>query len=81
MTKLGSILKNRNITLVTKIHIVNAFAFPIVNFKKKAKVHPWGKERSVLFSNPLEEFPILIISEPSFFAGLVYFKTLSFTVF
>ena len=57
------------------------FAFPIVNFKKKAKVHPWGKERSVLFSNPLEEFPILIISEPSFFAGLVYFKTLSFTVF
>ena len=33
MTKLGSILKNRNITLVTKIHIVNAFAFPIVMYR------------------------------------------------
>ena len=29
MTKLGSILKNRNITLPTKFHLVNAMVFPV----------------------------------------------------
>lgn len=28
---------------------LSTFSFRIVSFKKKAKVHPWGKERSVLF--------------------------------
>ena len=30
MTNLGSILKSRNITLPTKIHLVKAMAFPVV---------------------------------------------------
>ena len=30
MTNLGSILKSRDITLLTKIHIVKAMMFPVV---------------------------------------------------
>ena len=30
MTNLGSILKNRDITLLTKVHIVKAMVFPVV---------------------------------------------------
>ena len=30
MTKLDSILKNRNITLPTKVHLVKAMVFPVV---------------------------------------------------
>ena len=30
MTNLGSILKNRDITLLTKVHTVNAMVFPVV---------------------------------------------------
>ena len=30
MTNLDSILKSRNITLITKVHIVNAMVFPVV---------------------------------------------------
>ena len=30
MTKLGSILKSRDITLPTKVHIVKAMVFPVV---------------------------------------------------
>ena len=29
MTNLGSILKNRDITLLTKVHIVKAMVFPV----------------------------------------------------
>ena len=32
MTRLDSILKSRDITLVTKVHIVKAMAFPVVMF-------------------------------------------------
>ena len=32
MTNLDSILKNRNITLLTKIHLVKAMAFPVVMY-------------------------------------------------
>ena len=32
MTNLDSILKSRDITLLTKIHIVKAMAFPIVMY-------------------------------------------------
>ena len=31
MTKLGSILKSRDITLLTKVHLVKAMVFPVVN--------------------------------------------------
>ena len=32
MTKLDSILKNRDITLITKVHLVKAMVFPIVMY-------------------------------------------------
>ena len=32
MTKLGSILKSKDSTLLTKVHIVNAMVFPIVTY-------------------------------------------------
>ena len=32
MTNLDSILKSRNITLLTKVHLVKAMAFPIVMY-------------------------------------------------
>ena len=32
MTNLDSILKSRDITLLTKVHIVNAMAFPVVMY-------------------------------------------------
>ena len=32
MTNLGSILKNRDITLPTKIHLVKAMVFPVVKY-------------------------------------------------
>jgi len=32
MTKLGSILKSRDITLVTKVHLVKAMVFPVVMY-------------------------------------------------
>ena len=33
MTNLDSILKSRDITLLTKVHIVNAMAFPVVMYR------------------------------------------------
>ena len=32
MTKLGSILKNRDVTLPTKVHLVKALVFPVVMY-------------------------------------------------
>ena len=32
MTKLGSILKSRNITLLTKVHLVKAMVFPVLMY-------------------------------------------------
>ena len=33
MTKLGSILKDRDITLQTKVHLFKAMVFPVVMYK------------------------------------------------
>ena len=33
MTNLDSILKSRNITLLTKVHIVKAMVFPVVMYR------------------------------------------------
>ena len=47
MTKLDSILKNRNITLLTKIHLLKAMVFPVVTYRceswtiKKAEHQRW----------------------------------------
>ena len=32
MTNLGSILKSRDITLLTKVHLVKAMVFPVVTY-------------------------------------------------
>ena len=33
MTKLGSILKSRDITLLTKVHLVKAVVFPVILYE------------------------------------------------
>ena len=33
MTNLDSVLKNRDLTLLTKIHVVKAIVFPVVKFR------------------------------------------------
>ena len=38
MTKLDSILKSRDITLMTKVHLVTAMVFPAVTYRFKS----WG---------------------------------------
>ena len=42
MTNLDSILKNRDITLLTKVHLVKAMVFPIVNVWKWELYHKEG---------------------------------------
>ena len=39
MTKLGSILKRRDITLPTKVHIVKVTVFPVVMYECKKAEH------------------------------------------
>ena len=36
MSNLDSVLKNRDITLLTKVHIVKAMVFPVVMYKRKS---------------------------------------------
>ena len=36
MTNLGTVLKSRNITLLTKVHIVRAMVFPLVMYGCKS---------------------------------------------
>ena len=36
MTKLNSILKSRDITLPTKVHLVKAMVFPVVKYECKS---------------------------------------------
>ena len=36
MTSLDSVLKNRNITLTTKVHLVKAIVFPIVMYRHES---------------------------------------------
>ena len=36
MTKLDSILKNRDITLLTKVHLIKAIVFPVVMYGCKS---------------------------------------------
>ena len=41
MTNLDSVLKNRDITLPTKFHIVKAMVFPVVMYR--CETGPWGR--------------------------------------
>ena len=36
MTNLGSVLKSRDITLLTKVHIVKAMVFPVVMYRRES---------------------------------------------
>ena len=36
MTNLGSILQSRNITLLTKVHLVKAMVFPVVMYRSES---------------------------------------------
>ena len=42
MTNLDSVLKNRGITLPTKVHIVKAMAFPVVMYGCEEMDHKEG---------------------------------------
>ena len=44
MTNLDSMLKSRDITLSTKVHIVKAMVFPVVMYD--VRVGPYGKLRA-----------------------------------
>ena len=45
MTNLGSILKNRDITLSTKVCLVKAMVFPVVMYRCESwTVRGWGQE-------------------------------------
>ena len=46
MTNLGSVLKNRDITLTTKVHLVKAMVFPVV--MEKRVFHGVAKSRTCL---------------------------------
>ena len=41
MTNLDSILKSRNITLLTKVHIVKAMVFPVVRYGCESWTRKW----------------------------------------
>ena len=44
MTKLDSILKNRDITLPTKVHLIKAMVFPVVMYRCES----WTVKKAVL---------------------------------
>ena len=47
MTNLDSILKSRDITLPTKVHLVKAMVFPVVMYRCES----WNKKTAVQFSS------------------------------
>ena len=46
MTNLDSVLKSRDITLMTKVHIVKVMAFPVVMHGQGSLGSPWGHKES-----------------------------------
>ena len=51
MTNLGSMLKSRNITLPTKVHIVKAMVFPVVCMDVRAGPHRKLNTEELMLSN------------------------------
>ena len=45
MTNLDAILENRDITLLTKIHLVNAIVFPVVKYGCESRTIKKGEQR------------------------------------
>ena len=50
MTKLDSIFKSRNITLMTKVHLVKAVVFPVVMYGCESWTIKMGTEKLMLFN-------------------------------
>ena len=38
MTNLGTVLKSRDITLLTKVHVVKAMVFPVVTYGCESRI-------------------------------------------
>ena len=51
MTKLDSILKNRDITLPTKVHLVKAMVFPVVMYGCQSWTVKKAERRKLMFLN------------------------------
>ena len=47
MTNLGSILKSRDITLSTKVHLVKAMIFPVVMYECESWTIKMGEHRRI----------------------------------
>ena len=43
MTNLDSVLKNRDITLPTKVHIVKAIVFPVITYESESCIKKKGE--------------------------------------
>ena len=50
MTNLGSILKSRDITLPTKVHLVKAMVFPVVMYGCESRTVKKAECRKILLS-------------------------------
>ena len=51
MTKLDSILKSRDITLLTKVHIVKAMDFPVVMYRSESCITKRLSAKELMLSN------------------------------
>ena len=51
MTNQDSILKNRDITLLTKVHLVKAMVSPVVMYRCKVGPYRWFSAEELMFLN------------------------------
>ena len=51
MTNLDSILKSRDITLLTKVYVVKAVVFPVVMYACESRTIKKGEHRKLIFLN------------------------------
>ena len=51
MTKLDSILKRRDITLLTKVHIVKAMVFPVVMYGYESQIMKKAEHQKLMLLN------------------------------
>ena len=51
MTNVDSILKSRDITLPTKVHLVKALVFPVVMYRYKNWTKKKAEHQKLMFSN------------------------------
>ena len=62
MTKLDSILKSRDITLPTKVHLVKAMVFPVL--KEMQPVRPKGNQSRIFIGRTDAEVETSILWPP-----------------